>query len=238
MSGIGLQKSATQDALERLRRLLNDDRFTTNGKLPPERDLAETLDVGRSTLRKALDILEAEGEIWRHVGQGTFLGNRQSARRKTLLLDDVRSVTPKELLDARLALEPSIAASAAMTATPDDIAHLKECAEKRENATDPEPYNLWDHRFHLALAQATQNPILVALIEQFNALRRTPNWSEYKVTRMGEPYYSISAKAHRAIIAAIETRDSNAAFRAMRDHILSVQEGFFDWSTAKPAEPT
>lgn len=228
---IGLAShGATADlALRQMRGMIDGGRFGNESRLPPERELAAELQVGRSTLRKALEVLEAEGQIWRHVGQGTFIG-RRSANGRTHSLLNLASVSPKELLDARLTLEPAIAASAAVAARPSDIARMTMCAERRETTKQPEAYNLWDHQFHLAIAEATQNPVLIGLIEQLNGLRRAPTWSSYKKDRMVEPFYSISKKEHRDIIAAIEAQDAGAAFRTMKTHIMGVQDGFFAWS--------
>lgn len=229
---IGLNRGNSAAALRRMRSLIERGRF--QGRLPPERELAVELQVGRSTLRKALEVLEAEGQIWRHVGQGTFVGRRPAPGASEPLMT-LGKISPKELLDARLILEPAIAACAAATARPADIARMTLCATKRETTKDPEAYNLWDHQFHLAIAGATQNPIMFALLEQLNALRRAPTWSAYKKDRMKDPYYSMSKREHRAIIAAIEARDTNAAFSTMRAHILGVQDGFFGWSEAMAA---
>jgi DNA-binding FadR family transcriptional regulator len=228
---IGLQavSGSAEFALREMRNFIERGHFEMEGRLPPERELAAQLRVGRSTLRKALEILEAEGEIWRHVGQGTFVGRRSSKVQVETSLN-LSKVSSRELLDARLGLEPAIAASAAVTAQPSDIAYMKMAAEKRENTKLPEAYNLWDHQFHLAIAEATRNPIMVALLEQLNGLRRAPTWTSYKKDRMKEPHYSASKRQHREIIAAIEQHDSDRAFRAMKNHILGVQEGFFAWS--------
>jgi DNA-binding FadR family transcriptional regulator len=227
---IGLPPTANiaENALRQMRGMIDDGRFGDQSRLPPERELAAELRVGRSTLRKALEILEAEGQIWRHVGQGTFVGRHASAQRAGS--GNLATASPTQLLDARLTLEPAIAASAAMTARASDIARMTMCAERRENTKQPEAYNLWDHQFHLAIAEATQNPILVGLIEQLNGLRRAPTWASYKKDRMVEPYYSISKREHREIIAAIERQDSDAAFKTMKSHIMSVQDGFLAWS--------
>jgi DNA-binding FadR family transcriptional regulator len=216
-------------ALGRMRGLIERGRF--KGRLPPERELAVELQVGRSTLRKALEILEAEGQIWRHVGQGTFVGRRPPVGALEPLLK-LGQVSPKELLDARLIVEPAIAACAAVTARASDIDQMKLYATRRETTKEPEAYNLWDHQFHSAIAEATQNPILVALVEQLNELRHAPTWAAYKKDRMKDPYYSISKRQHRAIIDAIEQHDSAAAFRAMKSHIMGVQDGFFEWADA------
>ncbi len=91
-----------------------------------------------------------------------------------LALLDIGAITPKELLDARIAIEPSIAAMAAITAQPADIEQMRECALKREKTPKPGPYNLWDHRLHLTIAETARNPILIALVVQINNLRHTP----------------------------------------------------------------
>jgi len=231
MAAIGLSagSGSAEFALRQMRSFIDHGQFETEGRLPGERELAAQLRVGRSTLRKALEILEAEGEIWRHVGQGTFVGRRSSKLQSEPSMNPGK-VSPKELLDARLCLEPAIAASAAVTAQPLDIAHMMMAAEKRENTKQPEAYNLWDHQLHLAIAEATRNPIMVALLEQLNGLRRAPTWTSYKKDRMREPYYSISKREHREIIAAIEQHDPARASRAMKNHIWSVHEGFAAWS--------
>jgi DNA-binding FadR family transcriptional regulator len=226
--GLSPKSGSTQVALRQLRSLIERGRFLVDNRLPPERELADQLQVGRSTLRKALEILEAEGHIWRHVGQGTFVGQPAAPVRREALFA-IGKVSPRELLDARMTLEPSIAASAAISARPSDIARMKQAADKRESTKQPQAYNLWDHQFHLAIAEATQNAVMVALLEQLNSLRRVPAWSTFTRDRMRDPYYSASKRDHRKIIAAIEKHDPAAAFRAMKDHIMNVQGGFFSW---------
>jgi DNA-binding GntR family transcriptional regulator len=61
-------------------------------------------------------------------------------------------------------------------------------------------------------------------------LRRAPTWSSYKKDRMKEPFYSISKREHREIIAAIEQHDSERAFLAMKTHIMGVHDGFLSWA--------
>lgn len=239
MSQIGLHDaSATVRAgLDRLDRLIDTGRFPRHSRLPPERELAVRLGVGRSTLRKALAILEAEGKIWRHVGRGTFVGDSAppASRADVLGLD---ATTPEELLEARLVLEPAIAAFAATCARAEDIAKMRVAIVKRENAPDPQTYNLWDHTFHDIIAQSTQNPILVALVRTLNGLRKRPEWANYKRTRMSRRNRRQSAQEHADIVAAIETRDPVAAYERMRAHLGNVRSAFQSWhsgeSTARP----
>ncbi|HSM39403.1 MAG TPA: winged helix-turn-helix domain-containing protein, partial [Afifellaceae bacterium] len=67
---------APPPALDAMRSFLADQKLSLNLRLPPERELCKHFGVSRSELRKALAVLESEGQIWRHVGRGTFIGSR------------------------------------------------------------------------------------------------------------------------------------------------------------------
>jgi DNA-binding FadR family transcriptional regulator len=233
---IGLQKSpggSSREAIERLSRLIESGKYPRHSRLPPERDLAATLGVGRSTLRKALAIYEAEGKIWRHVGRGTYVGNSAPPQPGDTL--DLDAATPEELLEARLVLEPAIAAFACGSARGKDIEKMKLANAKREVAPDPRTYSLWDFTFHEAVAEATQNPLLVGLMKSLNALRKRPEWSNYKQTRLSLQLRRQSAQEHAAIIAAIEQRNPSAAHESMRAHIGNVRIAFQSWDAATHA---
>lgn len=97
-----------------------------SGKLPPERDLCEQIGVSRSTLRSALNLLEAEGKIWRRVGSGTYTGSTPPKELQGLpAISDATS--PGELMELRLMIEPGIARLAALRATRSEIEYLKHC---------------------------------------------------------------------------------------------------------------
>jgi DNA-binding FadR family transcriptional regulator len=212
-------------ALARLRRVIESGPYPLYSRLPPERELSAQLDVSRARLREALEMLAAEGRIWRHVGKGTFIGNGPPPANAPTILDPSH-VNPKELIEARLVIEPAVAAFAASTARPEDIKRMRHCAARREAATDSEAYNLWDRNFHRAIADASQNPVFISLFDRLNVLRSAPS---YKRDPMQEPYRSISAREHRDIVEAISERNPIAAFNSMRAHIASVQSSFYSW---------
>ena len=102
-------------ALERLRALLEEGAFSQNQRVPPERSLAAQIGIGRRALRRALEVLEAEGRIWRHQGKGTFLGPRPTEPH--INLEELSKRThPLEVMHARLEIEPSLARLAALRA--------------------------------------------------------------------------------------------------------------------------
>ncbi len=133
VSGVGV--------LMQLRAYLAQAQLPDNGRLPPERELAAELGVSRAELRKALATLAAEGRLWRHVGKGTFLGNRPLDA-TTDVAAMVRRTNPAEVVKARLALEPEIARLAALNATPSQIAQMRDCITRSREAETWRQYEM------------------------------------------------------------------------------------------------
>jgi DNA-binding FadR family transcriptional regulator len=211
-----------QGALTQLRAYLAQHDWPANTRLPPERELGEMLGVSRGELRKALAILEREGEVWRHVGKGTFLGSRPIEEISNVAAI-AHQTNPREVIQARLAIEPHIAAEAALTATAEDIAELRSCLRGSEAAASWRHYENWDNRLHRTVAEATHNTVLLALFDTLNAVRRAVVWGRLRVDGDRPPPDHHSFAEHRALVAAIAERDRKATAAAMRLHLLSVQ---------------
>jgi DNA-binding FadR family transcriptional regulator len=205
-----------------LRAYLAQAELPEDGRLPPERDLATALGVTRTELRKALGTLEAEGQIWRHVGKGTFMGNRP-----TDTLSDITALAkrtnPAELMRARFIIEPEIARAAALTATPMHLRELRMCQARTREAATWRQYENWDTRLHRTVAEATQNIPLLGMFDMLNALRRAVTWGRLRSTPVKPSPDHHSFAEHETIITAIENRDMNGAAAAMRVHLQSVE---------------
>ena len=149
--------TSSREALERLRAYLTQHALGPQERLEPERILAKLIGCSRVTLRSALDVLEREGRIWRHVGQGTFTGPRPSIEpiRPNVLAE---MASPVDVLDARLLLEPAIASAAALAARAPDIRLLREQARKSSVAMDWQAYEQSDNTFHKEIARSTREP--------------------------------------------------------------------------------
>ena len=104
-------------------------------RLPPERELIGSLGMSRNTLRKALDTLERDGAIWRHVGKGTFVAAHGGNSTSGSLGDLAQQVTPVQLMRARLSLEPAIAREAAVNASDEAFTRLKLLRDRCLNAS-------------------------------------------------------------------------------------------------------
>jgi DNA-binding FadR family transcriptional regulator len=211
-----------ESALTQLRAYLAQRDFAPSTRLPPERELAELIGVSRGELRKALAILEARGELWRHVGKGTFTGERPA--------DEISSVgaiaaqtNPSDVMRARLALEPEMAREAAFHATAEDIAALRLCLSGCRGAETWRQYEAWDNRLHRGVAAAAHNALLLAVFDTMNAVRRTVVWGRMRPDRPRPPADHHSFDEHEGLVQAIEDRDFAAAANRMRRHLLNVQ---------------
>lgn len=206
---------------ERLKAYLREEELELNSRLPPERQLAEAMGVSRANLRSALAKLEAEGRIWRHVGKGTFVGTRPIDADG--VSDDISSrTTPRELIEARLLIEPGLAGLAAIHATKVDIKNMAHCIHKSKTAPDWRVYEAWDNKLHITIAEAAHNIPLLAIFNMLNSIRRLVVWTRPRDVPFVRKLHHHSFREHDEIFKAISERDSHMADQAMHTHLESV----------------
>jgi DNA-binding FadR family transcriptional regulator len=161
--------------LTELRGVLLCEAVLSGKRLPPERLLARDLRASRAAVRKALAVLEEEGRIWRHVGQGTFLGQRRDPDACGLAAIGA-STNPAEVLEARLTLEPRLASLAALRASLDELARMETCLVRSREAPDFSALESWDHRLHLTIARAAGNGLLLAFFLVIHEALQSEVW--------------------------------------------------------------
>ncbi|MGH6946049.1 MAG: FadR/GntR family transcriptional regulator [Kiloniellales bacterium] len=210
-----------QGALTQLRAYVAQQDSETSNRLPPERELCEILGVSRGELRKALAILEREGELWRHVGKGTFIGSRP-AEEFSSIAAIARQASPVEVMRARLVIEPQIVREAALNATSRDIGEMELCMAGSLQARSWRHYENWDNRLHRTVAEAANNTVLLALFDTLNAVRRTVFWGRLREGHDRPPPSHHSFAEHDIIVSAIKERDLEAAALGMRRHLDAV----------------
>lgn len=211
-----------QGALTQLRAYLAQHDLPANAQLPPERELCDLLGVSRGELRKALAVLESNGELWRHVGKGTFIGARPVEEFESVA-EIAAASNPREVMEARRAIEPILAREAALHATSADIAEMRQCLEASRLAATWRQYENCDNRLHRLVAEASHNTVLVALFDTLNAVRRTVVWGRLRSNSSGPPADHHSFAEHDILIDAITERDLDAAAAAMDRHLRSVE---------------
>lgn len=200
-----------------LQRAIETGAYTEGERLPPERQLAETFNTARSTVRRALDKLEKEGLVSRRLGSGTFVGASPTASRRPV--DLIGALSPLELIDARIAVEPFTARLAAQHADGQMIENLETVVASAEANTDQDSFAKWDGEFHLLLARASGNPFLIHVFRQINHVRLNAKWGAIKEAVLTVEAIAEYNRQHRAILDAIQLRDALLAQKRMVEHL-------------------
>lgn len=214
-------------AIVQLRAYLAQQASTPNARLPAERELCAILGVSRGDLRKALAVLEDEGQVWRHVGKGTFLG-KPPIEELADLAAIARGTSPAELMHARRLVEPCLAREAALHASAEDVAEMRRVIVRTRAAESWRQYENHDNELHRLVARATHNMVLVALFDLLNTVRRTVVWGRLRPHASRPPPDHHSFGEHDRIVEAIAERDLDAAESAMRTHLRSVQRNLIE----------
>jgi DNA-binding FadR family transcriptional regulator len=233
--GVRDDQPAVAEVLSRLRELMDVTLASRARRLPSERALALRFGVGRAIVRQALDVLERDGLLVRHVGRGTYIASGAGASSRQLhalvvqgaqAVGDANGPSAKELLEARYALEPAIAELAALAARPEDIQKMRDCLLQREHASNVDDYEHWDYALHQAIADSTHNTVLLELLLLVNRLRLTFQWRQFRRRSINPERKARSDHEHRAIVDAIAQANPTLAFELMRGHVKSVSSRF------------
>ena len=201
-----------------LREAIRNGFYVNGDQLPAERELAERFDTARSTIRKVLLNLETEGLIERRVGSGTFVRSDDISMNATH--DIVSRVSPLELIEARLAVEPHMIRLAVLNATANEIKMLGSILDDLERCrNDKEAFTRHDSMFHEWLARSSKNPLLLHLYQQINAVRGHDQWDAMKNKILSPEEIDEYNRQHRAVFEAIQRRDMVSAVRHINEHL-------------------
>jgi GntR family transcriptional regulator, transcriptional repressor for pyruvate dehydrogenase complex len=191
-------------------------------KLPSERELAAALGVGRSSIREAIATLRANGMVEARHGEGLFLRRTTPEPVRVAIADSHEtSLELPYIWETRQALETQCARIAAARATAEDLDELAAACDQMEAEIERGLPGLdGDRRFHLGVARASHNPVLISLLEGVReALTRTSAKS------LGRPGQSARSLAdHRAILAAIRSHEPADAGDAMLTHLVGTTD--------------
>ncbi len=188
-----------------------------DGRLPTERALAERFAASRRTVRTALDALEAEGLVWRRQGSGTFAG-RPADPTGDLAARIAGETDPLQLMEARLCIEPELAALCADRMTDAEIAQLRLLAH-RQIAGDAQTIELWDGALHRLIAECARNRPLLTAFALLDRIRSNPEWVQVRARARARLPLAVPQGEHDRLIDAIASRDPGAARAAMHDHL-------------------
>ncbi|HVD00048.1 MAG TPA: FadR/GntR family transcriptional regulator [Candidatus Dormibacteraeota bacterium] len=203
-----------------LRGLLVTGAYKPGDRLPTESELARRFGVGRNTLREAVGQLEMLGVIEVLQGGGTFVRSPDAGRvaEPFRVVMALSSSSTRQVLEFRRVLEPGIAALAAEKATPEQIARLEELLDRKvalQRRSRATAVLQTDLDYHLALAEATNNPLIQDVARALLGLLR-----EFRLRLGRQASFSDELTAcERRVLQAVAARDPALAMEAMQEHM-------------------
>ncbi|WP_328990128.1 FCD domain-containing protein [Kribbella sp. NBC_01245] len=226
--------AATDKALAGLRQMIASGAIGPGEQFPPEPELCDRLGVSRSSLREAARSLAALGVIESRHGSGTYVSALDPAEiisRFSLSVELIPLEGVLQLLEVRRVLESHATAAAAARQDPELEAQLGAILDQLEATTDAAEIQALDAEFHGAICKAGGNPTVTALTGVIRG-----RGGHYRIFEPGDEFNAIkqtSDRGHRAILAAIATRDPAAAATAASAHIAQTEL----WLRALRPEP-
>ncbi len=218
LTPVSRRKTVASDICEQLAGFIVRGDWSPGMRIPPERDLCQMLEAGRSSVREALKALEVMGLVESRLGDGTFVCDRSRFLSAPLLLAIASSpdVDVRELTEARRLIESELAALAAARATAADLERIGAYLDEMENAgEDFERFLKADLAFHLAIAETARNQILMNALELIRNLTR--QWIRDALRLANVPGQAL--EQHKNIFLAIAKRHPESARAAMTAHV-------------------
>ena len=207
------------------KRILNGE-LRCGDRLPTERELAEQFQASRTAVREAMKILAQKGLVEMRPGRGTIVIDgapeaMQNSIGLVMKLQVGEVGGSDNLVEVREIFETEIAALAAARATDEELAAMREAIRVMdESLNDADAYIAADNQFHQALAKATQNSLILILIDSIV----NPLSEQRKHIFAVEGGPQRGQFHHRRILESIIRRDPESARAAMRAHLQQVRE--------------
>ena len=219
-------------------------------RLPTERQLAANLGATRTSVRRALTVLEAEGRISREVGRGTFLraepepnAGDGAANGQARSADEVAErylgpgglrpgaqggFAPADVMTVRRLLEPPAMRLVVAWATAADFEEIGRCLAGGERAASYDEFETWDLALHRSIMAASHSALLTRLYASIEEARHGRFWGDLKRRSASRERQHAYQADHAELVAALRARDADRAVEAMRAHLARVAGHLFD----------
>lgn len=211
----------SDQVIERVRALVANGTYKVGDRLPPEAELCELFDVGRSTIREAMRVLANRGLVDVRHGEGTFVASRALRRS---FEERLGHAALRDIYEARNFIELPLAELAAERRSARDVAAMRAALKKRARAVelgDVAEYGEHDFAFHLAVAKACKNEALYDIYASF------VNVVKPRIASMITPAYIRAEKdhLHADLCEAIARGDVRKTRRLVVAHLRTSLRG-------------
>lgn len=217
------RESAAAEAARLIREKILSGELRAGQRLPAERELSEALGISRPTVRETLRSLVAMNILESRHGSGTFVSDLgpETLTEPLRFAMALSPSTVRELFEARLVIEPQLAALAAVRASDDERRELDACVRRTgESRGEPALLLELDIQLHSLIASAAHNRLLGQLLETLSGLGRDSRAVTVRVPGVAEA----TITEHTAIAAAVIAGDEDGARAAMVDHLRRIAD--------------
>lgn len=213
--------SISKKVIEQIQDMISKGTLQKGDRLPSERQMSETLEISRSSVREAIKELEIMGLIESRPGDGNFVKDNFEdilyEPFSTMFL--IKESSPKEILELREIIEKGNVALAASRITDDELSELNEILTISESSIDENQLVELDVKFHYKIAQGSQNFLLQSILNAISSLIESSIQDTRKNILIEEVHKTNIILQHRAIFKALESRNSGEAEAAMKTHL-------------------
>ena len=220
-----IKQKLYQQVAESIATAIAKGRYAPGSRLPAERDLAEEFKVSRPTIREAMIALEIRGLVGAKKGSGIYV---------TATLPDLTSTTPEldvgafELIEARTLFEGEAAALAATAIDAQQLDELRKLLVEMEQAGGTSAALDADKQFHLAIAKATGNSVVVSVVEMLWTIREQSPLCVHMFAKARREGVTPRVNEHQLIVDALAAHDPQAARDTMRSHLRRVTDDLLE----------
>ena len=220
-----IKQKLYQQVAESIATAIAKGRYAPGSRLPAERDLAEDFKVSRPTIREAMIALEIRGLVGAKKGSGIYV---------TATLPDLTSTTPEldvgafELIEARTLFEGEAAALAATAIDAQQLEELRKLLVEMEQAGETSAALDADKQFHVAIAKATGNSLVVSVVEMLWTIREQSPLCVHMFAKARREGVTPRVNEHQLIVDALAAHDPQAARDAMRSHLRRVTDDLLE----------
>lgn len=215
-------KKLSDQVADHLEEWIAQGKVKPGEKLPSVRELCEQFDVGRSAVRDAITTLKGKGMVEVRHGEGTFISHFGATQMfQGIFLADQRDIS--QLFSVRKLLEAGIAETAAIHHQPQQLVMMKQALEELKTSETVDGWQA-DYHFHLTIAKATQNDILIELMQTISQTTQHAMIDFHNIIFTDEALMEIVFNQHLAVYEAIESRDPHLARLRMVDHLSYVED--------------
>jgi GntR family transcriptional regulator, transcriptional repressor for pyruvate dehydrogenase complex len=204
--------------------------FKIGDKLPAERELCEQFGVSRAPIRQALSALELNGFIYSRQGEGIYVKSNQILSDNSQTAIFFNSISPEDIIEVRMNIEPLIVKFAALRATDEDIEELRSTIQKMEEETKAGVYvPETDEQLHRGIAKASHNELYINIMAAIsNAMKQQEMWKFIRDRTVTRPdYRDINFKEHQLLIKAIEEHNVEKSVEIMTKHMQNLYDRYW-----------